>query len=152
METDTTRPPPPPPRANRISWKKELPALLLLPVLGLLAFLGPWIVSPPDAYLPSPLFPILRHSVEKISPVTLGLLFLIGLGVGSFSKLPAWGIGLAAIALLPPAALAEGVVDPSSHNLLPFEFLFYAFCGLFAAAGAVASGLVRIVSRDAKRV
>lgn len=84
----------------------------------------------------SPLFPIVKTAIEGISIWSFALLFLSGFGVKLLSKLSSWKIGLMTMALFPVIAIVEIFTDTSSHNMLPFEFIFYAFCSLPAIIGA----------------
>lgn len=53
-----------------------------------------------------------------------------------FRSLPAVVVGISMLALLPVAAVAEMMADPTSHNLWPLEFAMYAVISLAPAAGA----------------
>ena len=66
----------------------------------------------------------------------LVLFFVVGLVLGLVSRSRALLLGAAAVVVLPVAAFAEMAADPTSHNLWPFEFMFYAFYGAIVAAGA----------------
>ena len=52
-------------------------------------------------------------------------------------------LGASTMALLPVAALLEMAVDPTSHNLWPIEFVFYAVAALPGFAGALAGRRLR---------
>ena len=117
--------------------------LLVAPVAGLLAL---WIASritgvpkPHDA----PLFPWIRDIVEGFGWVHIVALVLVGLLLGLASRRRPWLLGFLAIAWLPVAAIAEMVVDSTSHNMFPFEFAMYGFYGVAAGLGAVLGGVCR---------
>lgn len=86
----------------------------------------------------APLFPVVRSGIEGMSFLTVLLLLASGLLLGMFAKgRPAW-LGLATVALLPVITFAEIIASPTSHNLWPIEFVFYAIASLPAVAGAFA--------------
>lgn len=80
---------------------------------------------------------------NEISPLVL---FLVGSGLGLRTVSAPWLVGISTIALFPLIAIVEfTVIDPTSHNLWPFEFLVH---GLF---GAIAIGGVYVGRRMAKK-
>jgi hypothetical protein len=115
----------------------------MAPVLGLLAMVIPVLVWPPAKHHDAPLFPLIRDAVEGFGLPQLLLLPAAGVVLGLVSASRAWLLGAAAIALLPLAAVAEMIKDPSSHNLFPIEFAFYAFYGLLVSGGVFAIRRVR---------
>jgi len=110
--------------------------MLAPPVLGLIAMILPVLLNRPGHWYDSPLFPIIRNAQEHFGVSQLGLFFLVGFILGHMSRIPALLLGGAAVILLPLAALAEMVADPTSHNLWALEFMFYAFYGAITATGA----------------
>lgn len=101
---------------------------LLISVLGVISIVLPVLFLPDLMEYDSSLFPMIRTGIEGISLWSFGFLFLSGFGMKFFSKLSGWKIGLLTMALFPVLALFEMiVVDPTSHNLLPFEFILYGF-------------------------
>ena len=96
----------------------------------------------------APLFPLVRAGVEGLSSLTLQLLFVSGLLVGSLGRGHPFFLGLATMALLPLLAIAEMVVSPTSHNLWPLEFMMYGVVSLSAVLGAYAG---RYVQRKLRR-
>jgi hypothetical protein len=84
----------------------------------------------------SPLFPVIRNAQEHLGLWQFVLFFVVGLVLGVVSESRALVLGALAVVALPLAAFAEMVADPTSHNLWPFEFMFYAFYGASVAAGA----------------
>jgi hypothetical protein len=84
----------------------------------------------------APLFPILRAVVEDLSFVSLACLFAAGVAAGLiFKDLNKWLAGFALLLGLPLAAIAEMLVDSSSHNLWPLEFAMYGVLTLAPTAG-----------------
>jgi hypothetical protein len=109
---------------------------LVAPVLGLMAMISPVLMRRPARWYESPLFPVIRNAQEHLGVWQLVLFFLVGLVLGVVSQTRALVLGALAVVALPLAAFAEMVADPTSHNLWPFEFMFYAFYGVIVAAGA----------------
>jgi hypothetical protein len=117
---------------------RRLIECIILAVAGVAVFVAP-VVFISSPWYPSPLFPILRNAVEYMSKGALLWLFVAGGAAGlAFRSLPAIVVGPSMLALLPVAAVAEMMVDPTSHNLWPLEFAMYAVISLVPAAGAAA--------------
>jgi hypothetical protein len=92
---------------------------------------------------------MIRTGIEGISIWSFGLLLLSGFGVKLLSKLSGWKIGLTTMALFPIMALFEMIVDSSSHNMFPFEFILYAAYSVPAMIGAyLAQGINKILGRN----
>jgi hypothetical protein len=117
---------------------------VLAPLLGLSAMVLPVLLRAGGPLHDAPLFPLLRTAVERVGLPQLVLLFTTGVVLGLLSTAPALLLGLAAVSLLPLAAIAEMIKDPTSHNLFPFEFMMYALYGLVVVGGVV---LVRRLRR-----
>src|SRR4030095_595591 len=103
---------------------------LIAPVLGLGAMLLPVLIWPPARHYDAPFFPLLRDAVESVGLPQLLLLCAAGLILGLVSTSRAWRLSAAAVMPLPLVALAELIQDPTSPNLLPIEFIFYALYGV----------------------
>ena len=73
-------------------------------------------------------------------PFVLSFLALGGILGLAFQQ--AWAAALGLVTPLPAAVVIEFVQDRTSHNLLPFEFLFYWCPALILAAGGVLAGWV----------
>ncbi|WP_075350834.1 hypothetical protein [Algoriphagus marinus] len=122
---------------------------LLASILGVISIVLPTFFLPDLRQYDSPLFPLIRTGIEGISSWSFGLLFLSGFGVKLLSKLSSWKIGLSTMALFPIMAIFEMIVDPSSHNMLPIEFIFYAVYSVPAIIGAyLAQGTKKIIGRN----
>ena len=117
-------------------------ALLLAPIVGLLAFVVPVFILSPKQY-DSPLFPLVRTGIEGASSLTYILLFLGALGLGTAFKVTPWLLGVCCMAGFPLLAFAEMLYDPSSHTLWPIEFLIYAGTSLVSIAGAFGGDTLR---------
>jgi hypothetical protein len=126
-------------------------AFVLAPVLGLLAVLTPALLSRPATTYDSPLFPLLRTALEGIGVGQLVLLFVAGVLLGLISPARGWLLGAASVSLLPLATFAEIIKDPTSHNLSPLEFLFYALYGAVVAVGVLTVRRIRRSPRSNER-
>jgi hypothetical protein len=73
---------------------------------------------------------------------TMFLFFGAGLAVGYFWRLSAWVSGLCMIAVFPLTAIVEAVIDATSHNLIPFEFIMHFMFALPAVIGVYLGRLV----------
>ena len=82
------------------------------------------------------LFPVLGAAIDGMSRYAVLLLVGIGAVGGFFSSVRGWLLGVSSVALLPAAAVCEMVVDPTSHNLWPLEFAFYAVLSIPGILGA----------------
>ena len=121
---------------------------LLASILGVISIVLPVFFQPDLKQYDSPLFPLIRTGIEGISVWSFVLLLISGFGVKLLSKLAGWKIGLATMALFPILAIIEMIVDSSSHNMLPFEFIFYALYTVPAIIGAyLAQGTKNILGR-----
>jgi hypothetical protein len=93
---------------------------------------------------------ILQAGVEELGVAASGLLFVAGLALGLFGTCKPWVHGASTMAALPLMIVRDGIVDPTSHNLLPFELAIYAAISVLAMAGAWAGRFLRgRVSRTA---
>lgn len=108
----------------------------LAPILGLLSLILPVLAfSPPREE--APLFPLLATGVKHMSPATLSLLFLSGVLLsGVFPGKASWMASFLVLAAMPMVILSEGMADPSSHNLFPFELVLYGILTLITLLGA----------------
>jgi hypothetical protein len=115
---------------------------LLASILGVISIVLPTFFIPDLKQYDSPLFPLIRTGIEGISFWSFGLLLLSGFGVKLLSNLSGWKIGLTTMALFPILAIFEMFVDSSSHNMFPFEFIFYAVYAVPSIIGAyIAQGI-----------
>lgn len=122
----------------------QLYASILIPILGLLAIVVPvYFTSSNNITYPDSLFPLIRLGVEKISYWSAILLFSTGFIMKFFTSLNGWKVGLLTVAFLPVITFLEIIADSSSHNLWPFEFVFYAFFSIPAIIGAWLSNFLR---------
>jgi hypothetical protein len=103
--------------------------------LGLVAVVAPVFVLSRTEY-PAPLFPWVRSGIEGFSLLSAFLLFASGVLLGfRIPKYPLF-FGMCTMAAFPLIVFAEMAIDSKSHNLWPFEFLFYGVISLVAVAGA----------------
>lgn len=113
---------------------------IIAPMLGFLSITLPPYLSPGKTivYYDASLFPIIATAIKNLSILpTAILLFLTGLIVGYLKPKMWWVLGFSTIILFPIAAILEMIVQPTSHNLWPFEFLLYAGLSVPAMIGAL---------------
>lgn len=84
-----------------------------------------------------------RLGIEEVSRPALMALFVLGFGAGWLSPERPKRLGMSCVVIFPLVSIVEMILDPTSHNLWPFEFGMYAFWGLVCAAGAVAGSWLR---------
>lgn len=121
----------------------------LASILGVMSIVLPTFFLPDLKQYDSPLFPLIKTGIEGISIWSFGLLLLSGFGVKLWSKLSGWKIGLTTMALFPIMVIFEMIVDSSSHNLFPFEFILYAVYSVPAMIGAyLAQGINKVLGRN----
>jgi hypothetical protein len=123
---------------------KNIFPLVAVSILGIASIIVPvYILGDSLKQYDSPLFPILRTGLEGFSLYSLLFLFLSGFIIKLFSAIPSWKIGLMSMALFPLATICEMIADSSSHNMLPFEFIFYGFYTIPAIIGAYTSQVIK---------
>lgn len=103
---------------------RRLLCLAAMAVVGALCVITPHLAqgrpSGQDATL-------LTRSIDGFGPPALLLLVVAGVAFGSRCSVPSWKLGVAAVVALPVWTLIDIIVEPTSHNLWPFEWLFYPF-------------------------
>ncbi len=87
--------------------------ILAAPVLGLMAMIVPVLLRRPSPWHDSPLFPVIRNAQEYLGLWQLVLFFVVGLLLGFVFPTRAPLLGAIAVAILPLAAFAEMVADPT---------------------------------------
>jgi hypothetical protein len=108
-------------------------------VLGVLAIALPAVLYTDWRVYPgSPLFPVVFAGVEHFSRLSLLLVVVVGGISGLWTRSRIWTLAMATVVPLPLMALLDVSVNPHSHNLLPFEFLFYLVLAVPAGLGALA--------------
>ena len=122
---------------------KNVSALIAISILGMLSIILPVFILADLKPYESPLFPLIRTGIEGISIYSLSFLFLSGFIVKLFSNIPFWKIGLMSMVLFPLATICEMIADSSSHNMFPFEFIFYGIYTMPAIIGAAASQVIK---------
>ena len=121
---------------------------ILASILGVISIIFPTFFLPDLKRYDAPLFPLIRTGIEGISIWSFGLLLLSGFGVKLLSKLSSWKIGLTTMAFFPIMAIIEMLVDSSSHNMFPIEFILYAVYSAPSITGAyVAEGIKRALAK-----
>lgn len=110
-------------------------AAMVSSVMGLISIIAPVFILSLKHY-EAPLFPWVASGIENVSLLTVFLLVLSGLALGyKFPKQP-FLLGICSMAAFPLLAIIEMLVDSSSHNLFPLEFLYYGVISLIAVVGA----------------
>jgi hypothetical protein len=121
---------------NSGSRLKQLSVAFLCAIAtGLLAVVFPTWVLPLKQY-ESVLFPTIRTGIEGMGYLTWILLLLGGAVLGFAFRRPVL-TGIATMIPFPVLAMAEMIVDPTSHKLWPIEFVIYAAVSLLAVVGGV---------------
>ena len=122
---------------------KGIISIVTISILGMISIVLPVFFLDDLKHYDSPLFPLIRTGIEGISMYSLGFLIFSGFIVKLFSDVPSWKIGLMSMILFPLAAICEMIADSSSHNMFPFEFIFYGFYTIPAIIGAYTSQLTK---------
>lgn len=91
----------------------------------------------------APLFPALATGIEEMSLATFGWLLGVSGLVGVVGSLHAIVLALLLIVPLPAITLAEIIVNPRSHNLLPFELLLWIILFFVCMAGLSVGRILR---------
>jgi hypothetical protein len=120
----------------------NLQSLFVSSILGMASILTPVLILQDLKPYDAPLFPMIRTGIEGISLYSLAFLFTSGFAVKMLSASSCWRIGMGCMALFPLAAICEVIYDPTSHNLIPLELIFYAFYALPAVLGAYFAQLI----------
>ena len=118
--------------AQRSARGAVLARLGVAPILGIAAIV---IGAAGGRQYDAPLFPAIRSGIEGLSLFSLFLLIVAGFAVTCGSELSPMLVGLLTMAGLRVLALLEMIVDPSSHNLWPFEFGIYLILALAPMIG-----------------
>ena len=116
-----------------ISWQVIVVAVIAA-VAGYLAVWIPWTMAGSH-----------QNLVDGMQPISLLYLLSVGLGCGLVVPRLFWVAGLASMALFPVMAIVELARDPTSHNLLPLEFVVYAFLTIPALFGGVLGWRIRVL-------
>ena len=122
---------------------KRIISFVTIAILGMCSIVLPVFYLDDLKHYDSPLFPLIITGIEGISMYSLGFLIFSGFIVKLFSDVPSWKIGLMSMVLFPLAAICEMIADSSSHNMFPFEFIFYGCYTIPAIIGAYTSQLIK---------
>jgi len=109
--------------------------VLLAFVIGWCALAIP-VLSTDHTHYDAAFLPIMHDIVEGMRPLSLGLLLLAGVCLGTFAEAPTWVLGPASVASLPAWSVIDMFMG-ADHNLLPIEWTIYAFYALPSTVGAI---------------
>ncbi len=122
--------------------KNTILSIIAISILGMISVILPTLFLKDLKPYDSPVFPLIRIGIEGLSIYSFIFLLLSGFIVKQWSKVSSWKIGLMSMILFPFAAIIEMIVDSSSHNLFPFEFLIYLLMAIPSLAGAYLAQLI----------
>jgi hypothetical protein len=119
------------PRSGRL-----VAELLIAFVLGAAILILPVVMDPTHRQYASAFLPVVRDCVEDLKPYSLLLLVGLGLVMGATFRSPVVLLSVASVAVFPLWSAIDTIVGKGEgHNLLPFEWLAYAFYGAFTLLG-----------------
>ncbi|MBV6499216.1 MAG: hypothetical protein CJBNEKGG_01667 [Prosthecobacter sp.] len=124
--------PPPLPPGARPSWPHLAGSTALACAAGFIAVWLPWFAAGAR-----------KNMIDGMRPESLLFLLLSGFLGGLTFPRNAWIIGPATMAAFPVIALAEVILDPKTHNLLPLEFIIYGLMALPGLLGALGGRALR---------
>lgn len=124
---------------NNSAIYRTIIAFVMLPFIGFLSFLLPVLIVKGvdrNEYVLN-IVAIVNYSYKNVIFFpTATLLFVFGVAVGFIVQRFCLLLGLSSILVFPCVALYEMLINPSSHNLWPIEFIIYAFFSIPAIVGA----------------
>jgi hypothetical protein len=92
--------------------------------LGATVLVVPAVFEP--VLYPAKFLPLIATAVERVSFVTLMVLAALGAGIGIAFRAPAFLLAICTVLVFPLWSIAD-IAHGGDHNLLPFEWLVYAF-------------------------
>lgn len=105
---------------------KEITSLCLSPCLGFLALLVPEVFTNNMVHFNIPFTFFISSTYENLLFIpSICALLIIGAILGFIAPRIWWLYGFFAISIFPVVSIVEMLSKPSSHNLLPFEFIIY---------------------------
>jgi integral membrane sensor domain MASE1 len=99
---------------------------MLACISGFLSIWLPWLIAGSR-----------KNMIDGMRTESLAFLFVSGLLCSKAFPGRPWIIAPASMAAFPVIAIIEIILDPSSHNLLPLEFICYGLMTLPALLGAL---------------
>ena len=118
--------------------RRNLGAFGVSAVLGALAVTAPVLLGDRTHLPPAPISSVVRAAVENGGIAAALGLFIAGAVARYFVAASIWLVGFSTVAALPVFAIAEMLVDRTSHNLWPFEFVIYGIAATPGILGALA--------------
>jgi len=125
--------------------------------VGPVAAIAPLYLWPPALEYKAPLLPIVRTAVENADTPSLWLLACLSIILGlTTNRNKGWVLGELTMVLFPIVAIAEVIVDQTSHNLFPLEIIQYGVTALIPVGcvylGRRAKTLFRRMKRSGEKV
>jgi hypothetical protein len=128
-----------------IDYKKRNKVILfiLCPILGILSNFLVILMTYGKEYRFG-FYPLASAFSDCHASEAIFMLFACGIIEGLISTVKPWQLGVATISLMPFIAIIEGIINPKSHTLLPFEiFLTYPYMAFFVIIGAYFTRIIR---------
>jgi hypothetical protein len=91
---------------------------------------------------PAKLLPLVATAAKRVEPYSFALLVVLGLALGYFTRTSAMLLAVCSVLLFPLWSTVD-VFLGGDHNLLPFEWLAYAFYALLSLAGIAAARIAK---------
>lgn len=108
-------------------------AILILPV----------VLDPDHVKYPATFLPGISDAVEGLNLYSLGLLMLFGALLGIYAKSSAILLAICTVSVFPIWSIIDIASGGDGHNLLPFEWAFYAFYSVFPLVGISSARLIK---------
>ena len=122
---------------------RTLLEVFLAASFGLAVVVIPVALDPNARQYEAAFLPIIRNGIEGMKIYSLLLLIVVGAIFGYFGQAPVWLVGTATMAFFPIWSLVDMLMG-GSHNMFPFEWLFY---GLFSIFGVIGVGIGRSIKK-----
>ncbi len=98
---------------------------------------------------PAKIFPLVATAAKRVESYSFALLLVLGLALGYFTRTSGTLLAVCSVLLFPFWSIVDMFLG-GDHNLLPFEWLAYAFYALLSLAGIATARIAkRYVASDA---
>jgi len=91
---------------------------------------------------PAKILPLLATAAKRIEPYSFALLVVLGLALGYFTRASGTLLATCSVLLFPLWSIVDMFLG-GDHNLLPFEWLAYAFYALLSLVGIATARLAK---------